>query len=182
MEIENDALGYKIKYLLTDFKLDNSPFANFRLDYGGSALYGELQGTPSAKFRLAYGGSVLFEELKGTPSQEKRRQEVYEGSIMHFLRSALNNQVEQEGFRVLRLKKYANPERPADSLIEAKIKFYKKLRSEGTDPHDSLSFWNKKAKLPKTVITLVPTPLHKEDIVKPTEKLARVVCTWLWKR
>jgi len=173
LEIENDALGYKIRYLLTNFKLDNRPFAKFRLDYGGSALYGELQGTPS-KFRLAYGGSVLFEEMKGTPSQEKRwlkrRQEVYEGSIMHFLRSALNNQVEQQGFRALRLKKYANPERPADSLIEDKIKFYKKLRSEGTDRRDSLSFWNKKAKLPKIITKLEPAPLHKEDLIKPTSQ------------
>ncbi len=60
--IENDALGYRIKYLLTKFKLDERPFAKFRLDYQGS---------------------VLFEEMKGTPSEEKRwqkrRQKVYEG-------------------------------------------------------------------------------------------------------
>ncbi len=153
LEIENDALGYKIKYLLTNFTLDNGPFA---------------------KVRLGYQGSVLFEEMNGTPSQERRwqrrRQEVYDGSAMHFLRSALNNQLEQQGFRALRLKKYANPDRPADSLIEAKIKFYKKLRSAGAVPHDSLSFWNKKAKLPETLTKLVLTPLHKEDLVKPTSQ------------
>jgi len=151
LEIENDALGYNIKYLLKKFKLNSSP---------------------SAKFRLDYEGSVLFEEMKGTPSQEKRwqkrRQEVYEGSMMHFLRSALNDQIEQEGFRALRLEKYVNPERPSDSLIETKIEFYKKLKSEGNDQRDSLSYWNKKAKRPKTLEKLLPTPLKKGDIIKPT--------------
>ena len=151
LEIENDALGYKIKYLLTNFTLDN------RL---------------SAKFRLDYEGSVLFEEMKGTTSQEKhwkkRRQEVYDGSMMHFLRSSLNNTIDQQGFRALRLARYANPERPHDSLIEAKIQFYKKL--EGAGQRDSLSFWTKKSKLPKMVEKLTSLPLSKKAMIKPTNQ------------
>lgn len=153
LEIENDALGYKIKYLLTDFKLDNGPFAKFRLDYQGS---------------------VLFEEMNGTPSQEKRwqrrRQEVYEGSLVHFLRSALADRIDQEGFRALLLRRDANPERPKDSIIEAKIKFYKTLRRKGYERDDSLSFWVKKNKLPKIIEKLVTVPLKKDAILKPTNQ------------
>jgi hypothetical protein len=83
--VENDALGYKIKYLLTNFMMDKSRNGQ----------------------KIHYEGSALFEEMKGTPLEEqqwqKRRQQVYEGSEMHFLRSALTNRIDEEGFRVLQL-------------------------------------------------------------------------------
>ncbi|MCR8561016.1 carboxypeptidase regulatory-like domain-containing protein [Mucilaginibacter sp. BJC16-A38] len=86
LEIENRALGYKLKYLLKDFLLDNSSFDTKLLNYNGY---------------------VLYEKLKGTAIQEKewekRRREAYEGSQMHFLRAVIDNRVEEEGFRVLRL-------------------------------------------------------------------------------
>ncbi len=91
--IENNALGYKIKYLLN----------NFLMDYDNNAR------------KLHFEGSALFEELKGEPSEErrwqKRREQVYEGSAMHFLRSALENRVDEEGFRVLQLTTSPNPQK-----------------------------------------------------------------------
>ncbi len=153
LEIENDALGYKIKYLITDFKLDNGP---------------------AAKFHLNYQGSVLFEAMKGTSSEEQRwqkhRQEAYEGSLMHFLRSVLNDDITQEHFRALLIKRQANPARPNDSLIEAKIKFYQKSKGAGINDKDSLSFWTRKKKLPKIIESMSATPLHKDDIIKPTNQ------------
>jgi hypothetical protein len=151
IEIENQALGYRIKYLLTAFSLNNGP---------------------AAKYHLNYEGSALLDEMKGTPSQEKRwknhRLEVYEGSAMHFLRSALDNRIDQEGFRALRLRVYANPARPDDSLINAKINYYKK--SDAANHRDSLSYWNKKAKLPKMLEWLNPSPLKKDSIIRPTNQ------------
>jgi len=151
IEIENQALGYRIKYLLTAFSLNNGP---------------------AAKYHLNYEGSALLDEMKGTPSQEKRwknhRLEVYEGSVMHFLRSALNNRIDQEGFRALRLRVYANPARPDDSLINAKINYYKK--SDAANHRDSLSYWNKKAKLPKMLEWLNRSPLKKDSIIRPTNQ------------
>jgi TonB-dependent SusC/RagA subfamily outer membrane receptor len=165
LEIENKALGYKIKYLLADFKLSNKDGLTEKVHYEGSAL---------------------FEEMKGGPVQQRRwkksRQEVYEGSPMHFLRSVFNSSPEEsydatilplffrEGFWVLRLARYPNPQRPADSLIQAKINFFKKLRSGGADRQDSLAWWNKKAKLPKTIDKLLPDPLQKGEFVKPTDQ------------
>lgn len=84
--IQNDALGYRLKYLLKNFTL------NFAED--GSRTLGYL-------------GSVLFEPMKGSPGEVRqwlqRRQEVYEGSQMHFLRSAMANGLVRDGFRVLRV-------------------------------------------------------------------------------
>jgi hypothetical protein len=143
--IENQALGYRIKYLLSDFVLNDR--------------------------RFLYSGSVLFEELKGTPLQEaqwkKRRLEIYEGSKMHFLHAALNSTLEQEGFRVLRVP--INPERPADSLINKKIRQYTALKDKH-EYRDSLSFWIKKSRLPKLLSKPIPYILSTADIIEQTNK------------
>jgi hypothetical protein len=148
LEIENKALGYKVKYLLDKFVKEGS--------------------------KIHYEGSVLFEELKGTPLQERhwqnRRQEVYEGSIMHFLRSALNNRIDEEGFRVLQYAIYKNPQRPPDSLIDAWITRFKKLKSKSSKYKDSLSFWVEQARLPKMLQTLMHFPLNKNDVIRPTDQ------------
>ncbi len=124
--------------------------------------------------RLHFDGSALFEEMKGTRSQQRRwqerREDVYKNSAMHFLRAVLADQITNEGFRALRIARYANPERPEDSLIETKIAFYKKLRSGKTDLHDSLSYWVKKSKLPKMIEKMDLLPLNKEEIIKPTDQ------------
>ncbi len=90
IEIENMALGYKIKYLLTSFSNDE-------------------------KERMLYfEGSALFEELIGTKHRErdwkKNRLGAYKGSSMHFLRSLLSNDIYEQGFKVLRLVRKINPD------------------------------------------------------------------------
>jgi CarboxypepD_reg-like domain len=155
--IENPELGYRIKYLLADFN------SNLR---------------DSTAKKIYYKGSVLYEEMKGTPSQVKRwrrsRQEVYENSEMHFLRSAASNRIGDEGFRVLKLV----AERPSDSLINAKIKLYKESSLRDDKLRDSLSFWMKKSKLPKTSRKLIRNSLKSEEIVKRTDQqgLYDLVC------
>ena len=165
LEIENDALGYKINYLLTNFRLN---------DYTNE---------------LHYEGPVLFTEMTGTPGQERRwqqsRRTAYEGSMMHFLRSALIDQLEEDGFRAYQLAVYANPARPPDSVIAAKIKkfsnpYYRNPPYEHppgslasvpqtTDKFvDSLVFYRRAAKLPKILETLMHFPLNKWDIISGT--------------
>jgi len=86
IEIENQALGYKVKYLLKEFTLDNK-VENAR--------------------KIHYEGSALFEEMKGSPAQQqrwqKRRLEVYQNSPEHFLRALLAGKTEAEGFRIMQL-------------------------------------------------------------------------------
>ncbi len=151
LEIENNALGYKVKYLLTNFSLESGD-----------------------EKKIYYEGPVLFQELQGSASQQNRwkknREEVYENSPMHFLRAALNNRLDQEGFRVQQFSVYANPERPSDSLINAKIAFYSGRKKEGDNERDSLSFWEKKSKLPKTFRKLLPFAVSTSDIITTTDK------------
>lgn len=81
--IENNALGYRIKYLLNSFVKDYNQQA------------------------IAYQGYTLFEELKGTPADQlkwdKNRLDCYNGSTMHFLRSILADQMTAENFEVRKL-------------------------------------------------------------------------------
>jgi hypothetical protein len=165
LEIENDALGYKLKYLLTNFSFENTD-----------------------EKKIYYEGPVLFQQLKGSPAQERRwqknREEVYENSPMHFLRAALNDYLTEEGFRVQEYSAYANPQRPADSLINARISYYKGLKNQGSAERDSISYWAKKLKLPKIVYKLQTSPLSKKDIVKPADKPGQYILSrngnWLY--
>jgi hypothetical protein len=154
LKIENKDLGYRLKYLVKDFSYCNNP---------------------TLKHPLHYQGFVLFEEMKGSAGQEKRwkrnRQDAYQGSEMHFFRSLVSNRLNEEGFRVLQWAIYNNPERPADSVIESKIKSFTKLKSADSKKYsDSLRFWEKKKDLKKVIETLMDFPLNEEEIVKLTDQ------------
>jgi TonB-dependent SusC/RagA subfamily outer membrane receptor len=145
--IENKALGYLIKYLLSNFNYNQN-----------------------AK-QFLYEGSVFFEELKGTAAQKEqwkeRREDIYANSITHFLHASLNNKLSQEGFLVLRF--LTNPERPPDSVISQRIKIFTLLKDKH-EYRDSLSFWEKKSKLPRLLPQQVPVALTGEDIIEKTNK------------
>ncbi|HVV56514.1 MAG TPA: carboxypeptidase regulatory-like domain-containing protein [Mucilaginibacter sp.] len=146
--IENKALGYRVKYLLSDFELN---------EYN-----------PNAQ-QFLYEGSVFFTEMKGTSEQEaqwqKKREEVYANSVSHFLRAAAEDRLDEEGFNVLRL--LPNPGRPPDSLINAMISKYSAVK-QYREARDSLSYWVKKSKLPKLLPNQVPVPLAARDIIEKT--------------
>jgi hypothetical protein len=89
--IENKALGYRIIYDLVKFNY------NFKTRY------------------LIYSGYPFFEEMEGNKNRKEkwknRRKEVYEGSLMHFMRSLYSNKMAKEGFEIRRLKKIENVEK-----------------------------------------------------------------------
>ena len=82
--IRNDALGYKINYLLDSFIYEYK--TNFRL----------------------HSGVVLFSELDSTAEQKaiwkKNRYDAYVGSRLHFMRSYYNANLEQDGFMLEEVK------------------------------------------------------------------------------
>lgn len=84
LEIENRNLGYRIKYLLRDFKFNRSTLI------------------------ASYTGECIFESLKGTADEmniwNKNREQAYYGSLMHYLRSIYANTVHKEGFYFYAIK------------------------------------------------------------------------------
>jgi hypothetical protein len=87
--IENQALGYRIKYLLRFFR-------------------GEFNGKS-----FLYDGDYSFEPLTGTPAQqtiwENNRKLAYQGSMMHFLRSVYAGTARKEGFLLYEVTEYDKP-------------------------------------------------------------------------
>lgn len=81
LEIENNALGYKIKYTLDSFTHE----------------YGTQVST--------FTGYPLFEELQPSDDMQKEawqtnRLQAYKGSILHFMRSVYNKSLKEEGFEI----------------------------------------------------------------------------------
>jgi hypothetical protein len=89
IQIENDALGYKVKFYLLYFIKD------------------------ADKQRCYFNGQSFFEEMHGTPKQErewrKNRLECYEGSTMQLLRAVMSDSLAENGFRIKRASRKLNP-------------------------------------------------------------------------
>jgi hypothetical protein len=100
--IENKALGYRIHYQLESFS------------YQFNSRY------------LVYTGYPFFEEMEGNANKkkkwEKRRTEVYFGSVMHFMRSVYRNQIREEGFDVRSVERIPNLEKTRIKAIYAAMK------------------------------------------------------------
>lgn len=89
--IENKSLGYLLTYQLEQFSYD------FRTRY------------------LLYTGYPYFQPLEGSDRKQRqwelRRNEVFEGSMLHFMRSLFRNRILEAGFEVRSLKKIPNEEK-----------------------------------------------------------------------
>ena len=89
IEVENDALGYKVKFLLNYFIKDSNT----------NSVY--------------FSGESYFEEMKGTPGEErdwqKNRLECYQGSVMQLLRSIITDSVKENGYRIKKAMRKDNP-------------------------------------------------------------------------
>jgi len=122
--VENKALGYRVKFLLNDYKDDK------------------------IENLVSRSGQQVFEELPGSESQKKRwhekREAAYYGSAMHFYRSLYTDKLKEEGFELYRLTRYPNLERPDDETIRRKIKHFVEIRRS-----DSANYWVGLANAPK---------------------------------
>jgi len=159
LDIENDGLGYKIRYLLADFQ------------------YCDRVDSPKLKYR----GSVLYESLKGSPAQQRRwekaRQDVYANSAMHFYRALIGDRLTQEGFKMQQYAYVPNPERRPDTLIAARIAHYQELvtiSNGGEGAVNELKYWKKIQKqnnsLPRMVRKLYSYQMNQQDIVSLTDQ------------
>jgi hypothetical protein len=90
VQVDNDALGYRLKY------------------YGLQFDYDAEDGS------ISYYGEPVFEDM--TPRDEQQRQQwaanraaAYNGSLMHFLRSVYNNRLKEEGFLTQQVRVVPNP-------------------------------------------------------------------------
>ncbi|WP_420388484.1 carboxypeptidase-like regulatory domain-containing protein [Roseivirga sp.] len=77
--IENNALGFRIGYLLEEFIFENGTKVNI-----GSAQFKELEPKSRRQYR----------------KWEEARDKAYRGSVLHFLNALIMDQLDEEGFKV----------------------------------------------------------------------------------
>ena len=140
LQIRNDALGYKMEYLLTDFR------------FYGREGYVIFLGYP--RYELMQGG-------KGKQRRwERNRLRAYQGSVMHFVRAVQQERLEEEGFNLRRLYRNPNPNRPTDEEIAAARAV---LRARGgavqVGGKDTISEILSRASLPKVSESLDINPV-----------------------
>lgn len=147
LEVINPVLGYKLRFLIKGLSVD----------------YKELV--------YRYTGAMIFEELPGSKKEQKKwaksRNDAYEGSFRHFIRSAIAGKLQKNGFIVKRLKEIRNPNRPTDSLINYKITQQFKYRPNNKRNNDSLAMWTNFSRMPKFVKSLSKEEVTELDIIKP---------------
>ncbi|MEO7523356.1 MAG: carboxypeptidase-like regulatory domain-containing protein [Ferruginibacter sp.] len=107
--IENNSLGYNIKYALDSFTHEYATQVSL------------------------YSGYPLFEEMTAAnPDQQTKwqqaRQEAYRGSMLHFMRSVYNKQLKEEGFEI----QYVIDFMGRDSALKLK-NFYTALNYQKND-------------------------------------------------
>jgi hypothetical protein len=144
IDIENRALGYKIRFLLKDFKSDK---LNNLISWQGRVLYQELPGSASQKLKW-----------------EQRRQDIYYGSSLHFFRSLANHTFDKDGFEIRILDRKPNPLRPDEEVIQRKIDKFQGVNA------DSLNRWIAFYNLSKYKEYLYRQPLRPQQIVQQTNE------------
>jgi hypothetical protein len=144
LNIDNYALGYKVKILLKSFKTD---YLNHVISWTGKVLYQELPGSAEQKKKWA-----------------ARREELYYGSAMHFYRSLANNTMDKDGFVIRILQRKINTKRPSEELIQQKIDKFRMTN------RDSAQYWFNMAELPKYDEFLIRQPLNIADVMHPTNE------------
>ncbi len=150
--IENNALGYRIKFLLKTFKSE--------------LLSGNV----------AYSGSQFFEEMKGGDGKKKRwykkRDEAYYGSAMHFYRALYKDSLADAGFKVYRLARQVNSSRPTDEEIEQNLDKAKKSND------DSYLYWTSIKNHTRYTNQKFKGKFAVSDILKSTERPGLLAITF----
>jgi hypothetical protein len=137
--VENRGLGYKITYDLVHFELDG-----FKVSYLGFKRYEPLEGNERKQRKW-----------------ERERKKAYNGSLRHFLTSAI--QLDSlAGFEVELIRLIPNPDRPTESDIAEAEAFVSKHGGLQRNPYDSDPNIEKKLKLAN-------------EILKKAEKLNRFI-------
>lgn len=153
-KVKNHALGYEIDYQLRYF------VANLKTGYSWS-----------------FGIPRFSEMTPRSNSQRKRwqkeRLKAYKGSLNHFMKSLLADELEKEQFAVQQILRLPNRDKKPQELIERKYaEFIKRLRTKdgkmiarsGSPEWDSLNYWRSQREMPAFLDSLGPTTQSKSDL------------------
>lgn len=158
--IENNSLGYNLKYQLEEF---NYGFSNRILRFTGYALFQDKMEQERLKKRL-----------------EDSRERAFAGSINHFMKSLYNNTLKEDGFEVRRMIKTPNEEKlRIRALMQERIKAQRETGNRNRNVNvlsgDSADYYNRILQQPNEFETVHPALLTADSLVRagqnPDEKI-----------
>lgn len=140
--IENQYLGYKIKYLLKEYR------RYYRNNY------------------VSFYGYMFFEEMSSKRQVQVRkwianRANAYQGSLQHFLRGVHGRNYEQAGFQVRRMV-YQPTDRKPDSVIRQAIKGLVAMKLDLLS--DTVQYWVRESRKPMYNVLLIDKLLPADSI------------------
>ncbi len=144
--IENKKLGYTIQYNLINFEAD------FR------------------KKTTSYLGTSFFKENSNKKAIVLNRMNAYKGSVMHFLRSLYNMDLEKEGYIVNHARRIKNPSYPTEAELQKLQDHFEITKAQKisnipwTDELEAIA--QKKSKNPEFVMVILKTKLQESDFTK----------------
>jgi hypothetical protein len=144
--IENKKLGYTIQYNLINFQAD------FK------------------KKSVSYLGTSFFKENSNKKEFILNRMNAYKGSMMHFLRSLYNNELEKEGFIVNHARRIPNPQYPSEAELQKLEDHINIVRNQRlptlpwTDELEAIA--QKKSKNTEFVMAILKTKMKESDFTK----------------
>ena len=144
--IENKKLGYTIQYNLI----------NFEADFKAKST--------------SYLGTSFFKETSFRKEIVLNRMNAYNGSMMHFLRSLYNNELEKEGFIVNHARRIPNPDYPTEAELQRLNDHFEIVKSQKnstlpwTDELEAIS--QKKMKNTEFVMAILKTKMKESDFTK----------------
>ena len=146
LQIDNDALGYRLKYY--------GLYCSFDPDAGSITYYGQ----------------PVFEEIKPRDEAQRRlwsanRLAAYTGSLMHFLRSVYTNRLEAGSFLTQQIKVMPNPRYERDQKQREALLAAGAAGAYSPAEKDSLRRWSREQ---PELATLYPEP-------RPIDSLRRVM-------
>lgn len=144
--IENKKLGYTVQYNLI----------NFQADFKAKST--------------SYLGTSFFKETSFRKEITLNRMNAYKGSMMHFLRSLYQNELEKEGFIVNHAKRIPNPEYPSEAELQKLnnhfeiVKTQKNSTLPWTDELEAIA--QKKSKNSEFLMAILKTKMKESEFTK----------------
>ena len=144
--IENKNLGYTIQYNLI----------NFESDFKSKTL--------------SYLGTSFFKEMKPKKAYIQNRINAYKGSLMHFLRSTYQQDLEKEGFIVNQARRIKNPQYPSEEEIQKLEDYFSIVKSQKiinvSLPPDLEEIAKRKNQNTPFLLAILKTKLDESDFTK----------------
>lgn len=144
--IENKKLGYTIQYNLI----------NFQADFKAKST--------------SYLGTSFFKETSFRKDITLNRMNAYKGSMMHFLRSLYQNELEKEGFIVNHAKRIPNPDYPTEAELQRLTDHFEIVKAQKnstlpwTDELEAIA--QKKSKNSEFVMAILKTKMKESEFTK----------------